>query len=438
MSESQSRLLLLLGLLAVVATAVRVFWEPGKEPFDPDATSLVWDVELPNVTAVTVERDGGVVSLEKRGDDWWITRPIEAPAESGAVHDLLDMLQEVDAGIEVPDADPVAFGIEPEPVAVVTVRDGGEPKVLVVGTDAPVGRRTYVRAANGEVAAVVGRLERDLPKDARNLRDKAPFRMLGGDVGRVSIASPDGTLVVYEVDDRWWVEGFTRARPSRVDELVGGLLDLRFDDFPDAGVPDSADWVYEVTLRGVEAGAQTMRVGELFPGLIAVQSDRVGLGNIQGQHLALLTQGPGHVGDDRAFPVDPLGASDVELHLGPLTARVKRDGWQWTVAEGAIPLDDPHAFLRRVHNVPIHYRLAPVPQIASEWGNVIVHGDEGPNLQITVGQLVDDEYRVAKDDMGGEPYLVPVKALDALLAGEEVPWPGVPKSELSDEGASSP
>jgi len=419
MNESQVRWLVILGLLAAVATAVQVLWEPSSAPWDPDATSVIWEVSLPEVTAVTVNRGEATFTVERRGEAWWMTSPKEAPADPASVHDLIDMLQEIDVGIPVPDAEPERFGLGDFPVATVSVLMAGQSRELVVGHDAPTGRRTYVLDAEGAVAAALGRLERDLPRHPDELRDKAPFRMSAGAVTRVSITSEDGDLVVYEEGDRWWVEGFTRARPSRVDELVGGLLDLRVDELQE-GLP-LAEPTYVVEITGAEGAVQSAQVGPLFPASTRLVSSRIGEGTLPGDQLALLVQGPNHVGDHRAFPVDPLASERVELRLGELVAVITRVDWDWAVESGVVPSEDPHEFLIRLHDVPIRYRRTSVPAAQEEWGRVTVMREGERRLDVTVGQVVDERWRVAQDQAGGEPYLVPMEILDLLISGQPVP-----------------
>ncbi|MEZ4241785.1 MAG: DUF4340 domain-containing protein [Myxococcota bacterium] len=67
---------------------------------------------------------------------------------------------------------------------------------LVVGDKAPVGFRTYVRAADGGVAAVGGDLGHTLLADAQTLRDRHVLRFDPAAVREVRIDSPDGTLRV--------------------------------------------------------------------------------------------------------------------------------------------------------------------------------------------------------------------------------------------------
>jgi hypothetical protein len=116
-----------------------------------------------------------------------------------------------------------------------------------------------------------------------------------------------------------------------------------------------------------------------------------------------------------------LASERVELRLGELVAVITRVDWDWAVESGSLPSEDPHGFLIRLHDVPIHYRRTPVPAIQEEWGRVTVMRDGERRLDVSVGQVVDDRWRVAMDQAGGEPYLVPVEVLELLVEGEPVP-----------------
>ncbi|MBW2258127.1 MAG: hypothetical protein JRI25_26485, partial [Deltaproteobacteria bacterium] len=238
-----------------------------------------------------------------------------------------------------------------------------------------------------------------------------------GEVSRVTIEGAEGTLEVHGEGDRWWVEGWTRADPDRVDDLLVGLRDLRFDSFyVDTAPKGIHEPGYRVTVETTE-GPVGFEVGEGGPPGVYVRTLSGRAGWIGPEPLALLGQGPSDVGDPNAFPLRPDRAREVEVDFGGNTWTAVREEEVWT-AEGA-EAPAPEAAVEALAVVPITYRREPGPALTEVWGSVVVHlGDEDMRA-VDIGQVVEDQWRVALDRDGGSPYLVSVEALDAA---EKIVW----------------
>lgn len=407
MDPRQARLLLVLTTVLLALVAALTFWEAPDASADPEATAEVWRVEAEAVARVEVDRAAGRLVLERTGDAWRLVEPAAADADPDRVADLLDELAHLRRGVPVPTDDPAAFGLGADPVArVEVVLEGGERRALVVGDRAPVGYRTYVRGADGGVVAVEGRPGDRLTDPADAYRDRRVLRFRPEAVRRVTLEGPEGALTVRGEGKRWWLEGFTRADPDAVDDLVMGLLDLRFDTFDDVGEPPDAP-VRTATVEFEDGGTSRLLVGEPGPGGTPVWADGR-RGRALTAALALLGQGPTDLGDARAFPLDPHRADTVVTIRGARRWEAVREGRDWK-AEGASAADR----IGRIAEARIHYRREPVPALTEVWATVEVR--EGADTRVVeVGQVLDGTWRVARDRDGGEPYLVPLDDLRAL------------------------
>lgn len=413
MDPRQARQLLVLTTVLVGLVATLTFWEAPDAPADPAATAEVWAVEADAVVRVEVDRRDDRLVLQREGERWRVLEPFEADADPGEVAELLDALAAVRRGVPIPADEPADFGLGADPVArVAVVLEGGAREALVVGDPAPVDHRTYVQGADGGVVAVDGRPSDLLTQSASWFRDHRILRFQPEDVRRVTLSGPEGTLTVHGQGRRWWLDGFARADADAVDDLVMGLLDLRFDTFDDVGDPPEPP--VRTALVELEGGEPVrLLVGEPGPGGTPVWTHDGREGRALTAALALLGQGPTDLGDDQAFPLDVHDADAVIVTRGGRRWEARRQGFEWSAGEAAA--DAVRGAVDRLAAAGIHYRREPVPAVTDTWATVEVH-DGGETWTVDVGQVLDDTWRVARDRDGGEPYLVPLDDLAVLEA----------------------
>lgn len=411
MEHTQARMMTALAAALVAVTALLYLAKPEPEPADPDATSLVWEVDADDIVEIRVAREEGALRLVREADRWELVEPLRSATDEDQVQQLLDALDGMGRGvpIEAPGA-LEDYGLGDPPVAQVTVtlRDGTT-RAADVGDAAPVGHRTYVRAADGGVAAVNGRPGRVLTDPASRFRDHRIFTFRPQDVRRVTLDGPEGTLSVHGQGERWWLDGFTRADPDRVDDLVVGLLDLRFDVLMDFGDLANPTRIAVVELEG--GGRQVLYVGEQTPMGVVTWTDAGLSGATYADALALLGQGPTDLGDPQAFPIDLERVDLVAVTAGHERVEAVRDGPGWRVAGREDP--DAQVAIDRLAEAAIHYRRDPVPPITESWAVVEIREGDATYV-IDVGQPIESSWRVARDRAGGAPYLVPLHDLQPI------------------------
>jgi hypothetical protein len=416
-TEGQLRLGIALSVSLLAVAGLLRFWEKDEdEPLDPDATAAIWKVETDAVTKIEVTRADGKLALAKEGEEWRVVEPYEAPADAWTAKDLVNDVTAVESGIPIPEAEAAAFGLaDPPEVRVVLTLADGSTKTLDVGMESPVGRKTYVRAADGSVAAVSGDLS-TLRKEADDFRDRRLVRFEVGKVTGIRIDSPRGNLDLYEdAQGEWWLRGFTRADVEKVEMLLLGVLDLRFDEIlPPAGAPPVDQPEYTVTIA-LEGGETRRFAVNLTPGiqgrLVAVEGGSTGW--VNDETLRILGQGPVDVGDQRAFPFEKDALTKVDLALGDTKWTLERAGDAWN-RDGA---DEPKGedAVEALQAVAIDYAPPPMPPLSESYGTVtITQGDKTRTIEF--GQIHEDKWRLARDRAGGEPYLVPLADLTSVTA----------------------
>ena len=414
MDHSQGRLILILsGLLLAAAGVIRWQSAADPDPVDSEATAVVWEVDAEAVTAVTLERRGDTVDLVLEDGVWWVSRPSDrVEADPDQVDDLLGVLAQIERGIpvEVPDDDLEPFGLADPPQTRVQLVIDGETLTLDVGTEVPITYRTYVRGAQGGVVAVNGDANRILAAPASQFRDHRMFRFDPGQVRGVRIEGPDGVLAVAGQGHDWWLEGFTRAEPDRVDDLVMGLLDLRFAEITPVteGIDDPA-YVVTVTLEGQPE--VWLQVGQTTPLGVVVQTSDGRVGFMLEDLVRQLGRGPTDVGIQTAFGVRMDHSDRVTATFDDRRFVATRSGPDWS-AEG---MDPGRAYdaVQRLADVGITYGRTP-PDPPDAWG--LVEVTEASRVRrVAVGRAVVDGLHPAVDLDGGLPFRIPAADLEAVM-----------------------
>ncbi len=417
MDRGQARLLL--GLVAALIALVVLLSYQGPEvtTVDPEATEVVWPALDPDeVERVVVVRAHDSLELERRPEGWWLVGPEVDRADAEGVRELLDDLREIQRGIPVQGAAERAaeFGLgDPPDARVIVTLSDGMTQQADVGIAVPVGYRTYARSEAGEVVAVNGDANETLQRRAAAYRDHRVFRFDPARVRRVRISGPAGVLEVHGQGVQWWLEGHGRADPHRVDDLVMGLLDLRFDvvlGLDEAG-PEPT---YTVSVTAEGGDVFSVRTGTETPmGVLTATSD-ARVGAVFAESLALLGQGPRDIADPAAIPLDLQQDDRVELHRGGTVFQATRNGPTWSSAD----LDDGATWvaLQALSEVPSVVRSPPPDApVAATWVLQVERQGRPPRI-VRVGQRVEGEFRTVQDDGGGLPYRVVAADLESALA----------------------
>ena len=255
--------------------------------------------------------------------------------------------------------------------------------------------------------AVGGRSEL-LLEPSGAFRDHRVFRFDPGEVRAVRITQDEKVLDVSGQGTRWWVEGFTRADPDRVDDLVMALLDLRFDRVMDLEAPAAPRAIVEI---GFEDGsAQVIEVGERTPMGDVVRGPNA-TGMVFPESLAVLGIGPTDVGDRRAVPLHLDKDDRIELQTAEGTWTATRAGATWSSSDRGGP--ETVARLKALGGASIAYRMEPVSPPETVFATVrLIRGEHAKVIEIGPEQ---DGFHRARDLDGGEPYRIRAAELGPAL-----------------------
>jgi hypothetical protein len=198
-------------------------------------------------TSIVVKAKGDLTTLEKKGDDWWISSPLNARAEKSAVDQLIGQLQnaKVKATIEEnpTEADLTKYGLEKPRFAVTAyaylpgAKDEGAPDPsrrrevhLYGGIENTFDGSTYLRRGNEKpVYAVDGSAKLALEKSTFDLRDKEVLAIDEPSLKQIDFKSKANKYVLERGEANAWQLKSPKQGPADAATVTSMLSGLRND-----------------------------------------------------------------------------------------------------------------------------------------------------------------------------------------------------------------
>jgi hypothetical protein len=243
-----------------------------------DATPVAESVTLPKVAKdaiaaleVSVPK-GESARLEKRGDTWWVVKPVETEADQAVVDTALNKIAELEvtgtaatkeanhARLEVDDAQ-----------AIHVVAEGGGKKLIDFRLGAYRSGNTMIReSGKAPTATVKGSIKYAFDRSVRDWRNRAIVKDEQAAFSEALFESPNGSFKFVRDGEEWKqadgeppIPDFDRSKPRA---LIASAVNLRAADFPkpevtadQAGVGASA--VAKITLlKTSDAGTEMVQI----------------------------------------------------------------------------------------------------------------------------------------------------------------------------------
>lgn len=142
-SAQSRRLLLNLALLLLVAGLGGFVWWKTSQP-EPVQATLV-SLARPDITHVVITRDAGnakpdIIRLERTGEQWRMTAPMQMAANPARISQLFTLLDEtVDASYDAAGKDLQQYGLKPAAVSLAF-----NDQTLLFGSDNPISHKRYI------------------------------------------------------------------------------------------------------------------------------------------------------------------------------------------------------------------------------------------------------------------------------------------------------
>jgi hypothetical protein len=237
--------ILLLVLLAAVGAyfAVEHYKSQNAQP-PPQTTGKLLDIDSNNVKQVSIAQpDGKKISLEKSGTQWRLIEPVNAPADSFAVDELLRQVTGLTPRGQLPADQKSSVGLDhPNYVIQLTTTDG-KTHTVSVGDKSQISDAMYVLVDDRLAPDIVSSGAYDqFGKEADSYRSKKLVDVNTDQIQQVAITQNGKTLKLERQGTSWVITQPTEmpADSSEVSNLLFAITDLNANEFvAKAGPPPS-------------------------------------------------------------------------------------------------------------------------------------------------------------------------------------------------------
>lgn len=248
-------------------------------------TSQTTSVELPeikvpdDVDKIAIQNaDKPEIVLEKKGDKWEMTKPVNAPANQAAVKALVDNMKELKTKEAVlgqaNDEQKKEYEFTPAKQVHVVASKGGEKKGdITFGKSGGRGQMAMVDGKPG-IYAVTGYSSFVYAKEPKGFRDTEIMKFDDANANQVTIEKKDGTLSFTKGGDHWAGtfkdKAITEFDEEKVKEALRTFKNVEAEDFADGKTAaetglDEPEGKVTVTLKD-NAGKYVLKVGKVSGG----------------------------------------------------------------------------------------------------------------------------------------------------------------------------
>ncbi|RYD73977.1 MAG: DUF4340 domain-containing protein, partial [Verrucomicrobiaceae bacterium] len=180
----------------------------------------------------------GTIELRKgNNNEWLIEKPVKDRADSMAVSQLFTTLETLrhDSTFPAENKDQLKeFGVSESNTKVRLTGEGQKEVELLLGKDAAVEGKTYVRAQGSDTIYVIGNdLKTQLNKKADEFRDRKLATLTTQEVNRLVIATKDGEIELEKKDNHWMIIKPMKARgdDQKINDLIATTTTAQIDQF---------------------------------------------------------------------------------------------------------------------------------------------------------------------------------------------------------------
>ena len=237
----------LLLLLVLAGLGGYVYWVEYPKAQEKDKKQKLYELKTDDAVELSLVFADRELVLKKSGDSWRLTKPLDAPADSTTVKNLIGAIADCEIKKELTEAssDLATYGLD-KPFVTVTVKlkDKDLPAVAV-GKTTPIGFSAYVQKADDKkILLANGSFRSGLDKQVKDLRDKTIVAFADDDLQRVEISGEDKDIALVKKDGTWSLErpAAYGADAANVRSFLSSLRALRANDFPDDAPADLSQY----------------------------------------------------------------------------------------------------------------------------------------------------------------------------------------------------
>ncbi len=229
--------LILLAVFIVLLAAVLFFNSRAKRAeAAKEKEEYLVDFEAEDILRMVLVKDGETIAFKKNDEgEWFITEPVEAPADTFEVDSLANNFSSLrfDRIVEDNPADLTTYEI-PRTELALWLRGREEPLRLLFGMENPIDGSLFTkRGDETRVVLIASHLKTTLDKNVFDFREKEIFTLEMDDVMSVRLRANDLRWEAVRKDQEWFFTSPIEALASgsQIDSVLRSLSGLRAKEF---------------------------------------------------------------------------------------------------------------------------------------------------------------------------------------------------------------
>jgi hypothetical protein len=252
MKSSIARLAAILVLLVVVAYFLME--RPGERSSGVGEGDLLFELDSASIDRIEVKSPSGLVVLEKRGAEWFLTSPLTYRADQSNAVSTLSMVKgmKAKAAVSSNPAKRSLFQVDSSGTLLILSAQGKPAASVIIGKMGGTFTETYVRKPDAEeVLLADGSFSFVGTRTVKEWRDRTIAEVARENIKEISYRYGDTTFTVRFADSLWRI-GNDEADQGAVNSLLSTLSSLRADDFVDGPLPGTPKVSAQVSFAGID------------------------------------------------------------------------------------------------------------------------------------------------------------------------------------------
>ncbi|MBU0507461.1 DUF4340 domain-containing protein [bacterium] len=234
-------------LVAVLVVLLGIYWlmQSNRPMTDPDRPFV--QIDTAQVTSLRIESSTDTVELARRGDQWFLTKPLEFPTAARMTDQALGRLGEMRKLTLVTDRPDRfrEFQVDDSTGVKVSVTDRKKTHTFYLGKTSPTAGTSYARLdGSKEVWEIAGNMTPAFKRPVRDWRDKTISEADREGFIKFTFVYPKETISATLVDSVWKVEAGAEkfdADKNQISRVTGLLSRMSGVDFADTLAADAFD-----------------------------------------------------------------------------------------------------------------------------------------------------------------------------------------------------
>ena len=411
-------LALALGLGAYVALVERK--KPSTSSLKEREKRIVRDLDRAAIKTIRLERGAETVVLRKDNDAWRIEKPVEFPANSGAVESLISAVEFLDLQRRIDDAKPAQYGLD-KPRARIEI-EGGTAVRLRVGGDDATGRSVYLGAeGSGPVWVVERNFFEALSKPVAELRDRRAVFFDRAKLKTLTLARGGVRTTLERNGEAWHVvsEGRVLASADRVAAILAKLDDMKATRIVSEGLAELGKYGLDPAARSVEldaSGVESLLLGntcgETSGEIYAARKGKASaILCVKEEDAEALFPHPETLRETRLVGLEADDVRRIVIEAAGKKLALERKGEMWSVTEPAAEPADEEVVRKWIADLSAFRATQSAALDAPRQGlskpaRVVIEGD-GRTLSLAFGKVEGGTLWVRRDE---EPAVMKVHA----------------------------